>query len=632
MPHNSNDGDAVVLYDENANRWFFSQFSLPSMPYGPFYQMVAVSQTSDPTGSWYRWEYTFSSMPDYPKFGVWPDGYYMSCNRFSSGSTNYAGTGAAAFDRAAMLAGNSGAQMIYFTLPSNNEASSLLPSDCDGTFPPAGTPNYYAYKFDGSPDYLGILEFHADWETPSNSTFGNLLSLPVNSFNSNLNGIPQKGTSVKLATLSDRLMFRLQFKKFSNHWSMVCNHSVNAGSNVAGIRWYELRKTSGAWSVYQQSTFAPADNICRWMGSIAMDSSGNIALGYSVSSSTLFPSIRYTGRLKTDALNVMTINEKGIINGGGCQTSSSSRWGDYSSMRIDPSSPTTFWYTTEYYAITSSSTWQTRVAAFSFENIYSAYATAGPELICNGDTIQLNAFANGGSGNYTYLWSSDPAGFTSTAKNPKATPEVSTKYFAVISDGTHTTFDTTALIEVNQYASAFAGNDSIVCSYLPSIDLHGTAENYRTMGWGTSGDGHFSDNSSLNTTYTFGPQDYLNDTVDLMLVSIPYPPCFGHLVSTMHVRFDPCTGMERNMAIPLEVSVQPNPASEKVNLAVKGLNNEKANVSVSNIQGQTLFSEEVSSGLVILNRTIDISGFPAGIYIIQVKTNNRIQNRQFIIN
>ena len=327
IPNNANSGDAVVVYDENADRWLFSQFSLPNYPNGPFYQMIAISQTPDPTGSWYRYQYIFTDMPDYPKFGVWPDGYYMSCNRFRAGSGGFVGTGAAAFNRDLMLAGDPAAQMIWFTLPNTNEAYSMLPADCDGDFPTLGTPNYYTYAYDASPYHLGILEFHADWENTGNATLGNLLSVPVNAFNSNLgNGIPQKGTNVTLATLSDRLMYRVQFRKFSDHWSMVCNHSVNAGANVAGVRWYELRKTTGAWNVYQQATYAPADNISRWMGSMAMDTAGDIALGYSVSSSNLYPSIRYTGRLKSDPLNTMTISEHGIINGGGCQTSVTNRW------------------------------------------------------------------------------------------------------------------------------------------------------------------------------------------------------------------------------------------------------------------------------------------------------------------
>ena len=406
LPNNSNDGDAVVLYDEQANRWIFSQFSLPNYPNGPFYQMIAVSQTADPTGSWYRWEYSFTDMPDYPKFGIWPDGYYMTMNRFASGSGSYAGTGAVAYDRTAMLAGNASPQMVLFTLPASNEAFGFLPADCDGTFPPAGTPEYFCY-INENPYHLRIYEFVVNWTTPASSTFGNYTTLTVNTFStSGLTGVPQQGTTRKLDPITDRLMYRLQFKKFNDHWSMVCNHTVNANvssANNAGIRWYELRKTTGAWTVYQQSTYAP-DTKYRWMASMAMDTSGNIAMGYSISSSSMYPSIRYCGRMNNDALNTMTIAEKGIINGGGSQTvsGSPSRWGDYSSLSVDPSSPATFWYTQEYYTSTSASNWTTRVASFSFLNTMSVTASATPSTINVGQTTQLNVVATGGTPPYTY--------------------------------------------------------------------------------------------------------------------------------------------------------------------------------------------------------------------------------------
>ena len=358
MPNNSNDGDAIVLYDEQADRWLFTQFSLPNYPNGPFYMMLAVSQTPDPTGSWHRYQFSFTSMPDYPKFGVWPDGYYMSVNRFSSGSTSYQGVGAVVFERDKMLTGDASAAMILFTLPSSNEAYSMLPTDCDSEFPPVGTPNYFAYLNDG-PDRIGIYKFTTDWTNTANSTFLLGENISVASFNGNIpNGIPQKGTSVKVAAMSGRLMARLAYRKFSDHWSMVTNATVNVGSGVAGVRWWELRKAqaSDPWSKYQEGTYSP-DGNCRWMGSIAMDSDNNIALGYSISSTEMYPSIRYTGRLNADPLGEMTIQEGGIVNGGGSQTNTwsgtPSRWGDYSNMSCDPSSPSTFWYTQEYYLTSS---------------------------------------------------------------------------------------------------------------------------------------------------------------------------------------------------------------------------------------------------------------------------------------
>ncbi|MCX6267543.1 MAG: hypothetical protein NTW16_09335 [Bacteroidetes bacterium] len=285
MPNNSNDGDAIVLFDELANRWIFSQFSLPNgSSTAPFYQMIAVSQTPDPTGSWYRWTYEFSSMPDYPKFGIWPDAYYMSTNNFAGG---WVGNGAYSYDRAAMLAGSPDARRISFNLsPGSDGFISLLPSDCDGAFPALGTPDYFIYIATNGTQRLGIYEFHSDWGTPANSTFGNLAYLNVNPYGP--------------LGWGDKML----------------NHSVDGTSSIAGIRSYELRNTGTAWSIYQQSTYSP-DSHSRWMGSIAQDTAGTISLGYSVSSASIYPGIRYTGRLKTDPLNQMTMAEKTIMNGGG---------------------------------------------------------------------------------------------------------------------------------------------------------------------------------------------------------------------------------------------------------------------------------------------------------------------------
>ncbi len=420
LPNNSNDGDGIVLYDEEADRWVFSQFSLPNFPSGPFFEMVAVSQTSDPTGSWYRYQFQFADMPDYPKLAVWPDGYYMSINRFSANSLNYQGTGAAAMNRAKMLVGDPTANMVYFTLPSTNDAWAMLPSDCDGPFPPVGTPNYFSYLNDG-PDRIGMYAFHVDWENTGSSTYTQHALINVTAFNGTISGgIPQKNTTVKLDAMSGRLMFRLQFRTFSDHWSMAACGTINVGSNVAGIRWFELRKQdANPWTIYQQGTYSP-DNHCRWMGSIAMDSSGNMALGYSISSTTKFPSIYYTGRLAGDPLGEMTVQEGIIKEGGGSQTNTwsgtPSRWGDYSSMNVDPAEPSKFWYTQEYYQTTTASAWKTRIGAFTLNAATSfslngaiTYPGSTPlplsgisVALKNGSGIIIGTTTTDASGNYSF--------------------------------------------------------------------------------------------------------------------------------------------------------------------------------------------------------------------------------------
>jgi len=425
----TNNGDPIVLYDQAANRWMIAQFSLPNTT--QYAMLIAISQTPDPTGAWFRYVFQFGNkMPDYPKFGVWPDGYYMAVNQFISGSS-WGGVGACAFDRTKMLAGDPTASMIYFDLGASSDPGSMLPADWDGIAAPvANEPNYFTYFNDWSSateDYLKIWQFHADWTTPASSTFTQAYSLVTAPFNSTLcasgNCIPQSGSAVALEALSDRLMYRLQYRNFGDHRSMVTNHTVNAdGSGRAGVRWYELRNTGSGWSIYQQGTYSP-DATHRWMGSVAMNASGAIALGYSASSASMFPAIRYTGRAATDPLGQMTIAEQTIINGTGYQSGSAARWGDYSMMSVDPSDDATFWYTTEYIQTSGTVNWKTRIASFLFSPVSpSAQFIAATTKPClNATTI----FTDQSTGVPTsWAWTVTPAtyvymdGTSSTSQNP----------------------------------------------------------------------------------------------------------------------------------------------------------------------------------------------------------------------
>lgn len=388
----TNDGDPIVQYDQLAGRWLMSQFAFNGVdangnPVPPYYQCIAISQTGDPTGAWYRYAFQIdlvsnTKFNDYPKFGVWPDGYYMTANQFNTDGS-WGGAGAYAFERVKMLTGDPTAHMIYFDLFSADpRLGGMLPSDLDGAPPPVSSPNFFVQQDDdgvnNSPypnyptDQLEIWQFHVDWTTPANSTFTGPTLLPTAAFDSNMcsfsaNCIPQPGRRIpKLDAISDRLMYRLAYRNFGTHESLVVNHTVDVnGSNHAGIRWYEVRDPGGTPAIYQQGTFSP-DSDHRWMGSIAMDGAGNIALGYSVSSGTTFPSIRYTGRLAGDSLGSMTQGEGVLMIGNGSQTSSSGRWGDYSMLAVDPTDDCTLWYTQEYYSVTSSSGWKTRIGSFKF--------------------------------------------------------------------------------------------------------------------------------------------------------------------------------------------------------------------------------------------------------------------------
>ena len=389
----NNDGDGVVLYDPIADRWVISQFSVSSTPY---LQCVAVSQTGDPTGAYYRYSFTYTDFPDYPKMGVWSDAYYETFNLFAGGST-FSGADICAYDRSKMLTGQPATQQCFQT---TTAYGGILPADLDGARqPPAGSPNYIV-GMGASANQLAYWAFHVDWTTPANTSLTGPTMLTTAAYSEACAGgtcIPQSGTSQQLDSLADRVMFRLAYRNFGDHEALVVNHSVTAGSST-GVRWYELRpNASHALSIFQQGTYAPDSNY-RWMGSIAMDQSGNMALGFSVSGSALKPEIHYTGRLVGDAAGTMTQGEGTIINGAGVQTGQNlSRWGDYSNMAVDPSDDCTFWFTTEYIPANGAFNWATRVGTFKFPGC-GGTATNDFSISANPATLSMNT---GGSGTST---------------------------------------------------------------------------------------------------------------------------------------------------------------------------------------------------------------------------------------
>ena len=403
----SNNGDPTVNYDALADRWVLTQFALTFNPLGPFYQCVAVSQTPDPTGAYYTYAFVASqvNLNDYPKFGVWPDAYYMSVNEFEASSGFFSDAGVFAFDREKMLVGDPTASFIYFNLEAlfpGQGIGGILPSTLDNSLspPPPGRPNTFLYftanEFgDPQGDALRLFDFHVDFANPTMSSFVERPDspIPVAAFNPltppGRNDVEQPfpaTTNRYLDTIGDRVMHRLQYRNFGPSEGLVVNHTVNVGTgntiptHQAAPRYYQLRNTGSGFFILNQGTFAPegvdpdgdgAEN--RWMGSIASDNDGNLALGYSVSSLRTYPSIRVTGRLATDPPNTLQ-PEVSLKEGAGVQMSTSGRWGDYSSMNVDPVDDCTFWYTQEYYRYTDRTpntppngiNWQTRVGSFRF--------------------------------------------------------------------------------------------------------------------------------------------------------------------------------------------------------------------------------------------------------------------------
>jgi fibronectin type III domain protein len=362
---NNGSGDPVVLYDQLADRWIISQFAGVSVPTD---ECVAVSTTGDATGSYHRYAFHLgSNFFDYPHLSVWPDAYYMSMNVFNSSGTAYLGPQPFAFDRAKMLAGLP-TTFITTGITGGSSEETYLPADLDGSnLPPVGAPATFV-QWPGAGAYR-TFHFHVDFITPANSTFTLFSSPPAAGFTvlcaTTRSCVPQSGTTSRLDAIGDRLMFRLAYRNFGTHESVVGNYTVSSGG-VAGIRWFELRNvTAGPVSVFQQSTYQP-DTTWRWMGSAAMDGQGNLAIGFSASSASIFPQIRYAGRLAGDPLNTLSQGEATLFAGTGSQVGTSSRWGDYSDLTVDPIDDCTFWYTTEYYSTTSQFNWRTRIGSFKF--------------------------------------------------------------------------------------------------------------------------------------------------------------------------------------------------------------------------------------------------------------------------
>ena len=383
-------GDPVVLYDQFMDRWLLSQFTTA----GPeFFNCVAISTTSDPTGSYFRYAFsTGPNFPDYPKYGNWTDSYVITTREF--GPTIEYGIGVYALEKNKMVNGDPNARNVRFFIDGNIPellplvGDGLLPADPDGkqkpktdtAIPIVGTQDDNA-DYGATFDAINIWDLLIKWRSTPIASLELNTQLPTASFDSifpcaptSRDCLPQPGITdpnqyLDILSYRQRPTFRLAYRNFKTYESLVTNQSVEATAGVAGARWYEIRRTGGTYSIYQQGTYAPGDGVHRWMGSVAMDKKGNMALGYSVVNGVdVFPGIRYTGRLAGDPLGQMTLGEGTIIDGTGVQTTLNSRWGDYTDITVDPTDDCTFWYVNEYYTLagqqSSTAGWQTRIGTF----------------------------------------------------------------------------------------------------------------------------------------------------------------------------------------------------------------------------------------------------------------------------
>jgi hypothetical protein len=426
----SNSGDGIVRYDQLANRWIVTQFDITniSTDTGPSFECVAVSKTGDPTGAYWLYDFPYNAaVNDYPKIGVWPDAYYATYNLYNTSA--FIGVEVCAWNRAAMLAGQAAGQQC-FTLPAGY--FSLLPANVDGSVPPpAGSPEYLMGLDPNSTSQLDFWTLHIDWAIPSNSVLSTPTAIPVMAFTEPCSGIPncipQGSSTVTLDALGDRLMDRLAYRNFGDHQSLVVNHTVVAGTTT-GIRWYELGLTGNTPSLTQQGTYAPSGSNWRWMGSIAQDQAGDMTLGFSTSSTVSHPAIAWTGRLTADAPGTMGQGEATTSSGTANETAvlpNRGRWGDYTSMTVDPSDDCTFWYTNEVYNTAGTNTWDTRIASVKFAGCaandfsISATPTVSAAQSSSGSSTIATAVTNGSAGAVALNASGVPAG-ASAALSPSS--------------------------------------------------------------------------------------------------------------------------------------------------------------------------------------------------------------------
>ena len=531
---NTNDGDGVVRYDRFADRWVISQFSVNGGN-GPFFQCIAVSTTPDPTGTYTRYQFSFNAFNDYPKVGLWRDGYYFTYNLFAAVTFNFLGADVCAADRAKMIAGDPSATQVCFT--TSNQFGGLLAADADGpTLPPAAEPEILAAI---DTNVLDVWRFHVDFGTPGNSTFTGPTSIPVAAFSPLCGGgtcVVQPGTTNRLDSLADRLMNRLVYRNFGDHEALLVSHGVTAGTG-GGVRWYELRDalpqptnclaspfTCPVPTIFQQGTYAPSTTEFRWMSSMAFDGSGNIGLGFTTSSSAINPGVRYTGRLVTDALGTMGQGEGTLVNGTGSQIGNLTRWGDYSVLNIDPADDCTFWFANEYMGATGSFNWRTRIGSFRFPGCgappgddFSISVSPASQSVNAGSSVSYTvstAVTSGSAQTVNLSVSGLPAGVTGSFSpasvtagssstltlTAAATAASSTTQFTVTGIGTATTHSANASVTVNGAGcinGTFASTD--VPKPIPDNNATGITSNNVVTGNGNVG----SLSLSLNITHPF---------------------------------------------------------------------------------------------------------------------------------
>jgi len=583
----NNSGDPIVRFDAAAGRWVVSQFAI--IINQPMFECVAVSQTADATGAYNRYAFQINAFPDYPKMGVWPDAYYFTFNDFNESGTAYLQGNACATDRTNMLAGNAARPMQCFPQTANDFG--MLPSDLDGpTAPPSGTPNFVMELDPSDNTKLDMWKFHVDFANPANSTFTAQPKITVAAY-TELCGtifrtqcVPQPSPGGTLESLGDRMMYRLVYRNFGDHSVLLASHSVLT-NNVGGIRWYEMRNPETNLTVFQQGTFQP-DTQWRFMPAIAMDKNQDIAIGYTRTGPATgsIPSLVYAGRMPSDGLGTMEA-EQVMKAGVGVQTGGLARWGDYSSMTIDPVDDCTFWFTEEYLAANGSFNWHTAVGNFLFPGCGgqgSPAVTLTPKslgfpkiLLGKSSTGEKVKLTNSGTANLLITSFAISGDFTQTNNCPiTPTPLAPGAFCTITTVFTPTTVGKrTGTITINDNAgnspqSVPLTGVGTVISYKPNVFNFGTV----TVGTQSQPLTTTLTNNSNTITVTMGTVSLVGtDKTDYVITN---NTCVGNLnplgTCSVSVAFKPTTTGKRPASLYINYSANAGGSPAVVSMAGTG--------------------------------------------------------------
>jgi len=644
-------GDPVFKYDQLADRWVIISMAFNFNFQAPFYTMVAVSVGPDPLGEYYCYAFEFDKINDYPKLAVWPDGYYITYNMDDyDGGWIYYYSLVTVVDRESMLAGETEITMIEFQIPDPDiERFFPLATDMKGDSIPDDAPCYIVYVDDHDPGdpwhlWLDVYEFQTDWDVPGNSQFTLTDQMDLGNFVPMVDygpGAPQLGSDINVITIPVYLMYPATYRNFGDYEVIVCCHTMWDG-DIHYVKWYELRNEGSGWYMYQTGNYAPGDEH-RYMPSITMNANGDIALGYSISSEEIYPSIRFTGRRAEDSLGVMTFQELELYNGLNYASSFDNnyqlnRWGDYSSMMVDPSDDSTFWYNNMYTTASSSpGNWATRIFSLDLsEDAMEPLADAGNDSI----TCNLLLFVTDGEAeNYSsILWSTSGDGnfisnYSENATYLRGPGDLQNQQLTLTMNLTGYLTGSVAadsmILYINKEPEVNAGEDILIYAD-ESVTLQGEVQYAYEYYWTTLGDGTFNDSTLLDAIYSPGPGDIVNGEAVLVLTANKVSPCSGSYSDSVSVFILP-VGINDLTGNDLGLKIYPNPADDIVHVDAITASDDQLVLQIISIEGKIIFTGKYIPVNNHFETRFDLSYILPGIYFIRIYAGEDMITRKIVV-